>query len=95
MDREAWYSAVHGITKSQEQLSNGTELNILLYEYITFYLYIQQIEFWYVSLNNTSIIFKWTNDTESCSNDMEIFSQEKEAKGKEETGKKKKEKMYK
>ena len=45
MDREAWYSAVHGITKSQEQLSNGTELNILLYEYITFYLYIQQIEF--------------------------------------------------
>ena len=77
MDREAWYSAVHGITKSQEQLSNWTELNILLYEHITFYLYIQQMEFWYVSLNNTSIILKWTNDTESCSKDMEIFSQEK------------------
>ena len=27
MDREAWHAAVHGITKSQTQLSNWTELN--------------------------------------------------------------------
>ena len=27
MDREAWYAAVHGVTKSQTQLSDWTELN--------------------------------------------------------------------
>ena len=27
MDREAWYAAVHGITKSQKQQSNRTEMN--------------------------------------------------------------------
>ena len=27
MDREAWYAAVHGVTKSQTWLSNWTELN--------------------------------------------------------------------
>ena len=29
MDREAWRAAVHGVTKSQTQLSNCTELNIV------------------------------------------------------------------
>ena len=29
MDREAWRAVVHGITKSQTQLSDGTELNWL------------------------------------------------------------------
>ena len=28
-DGEAWCAAVHGVTKSQTQLSNWTELNIL------------------------------------------------------------------
>ena len=28
MDREAWHALVHGITKSQTQLSNCTELNM-------------------------------------------------------------------
>ena len=27
MDREAWYAAIHGITKSRTQLSDWTELN--------------------------------------------------------------------
>ena len=27
MDREAWSAAIHGVTKSQTQLSNWTELN--------------------------------------------------------------------
>ena len=26
MDREAWHAVVHGVTKSQTQLSEGTEL---------------------------------------------------------------------
>ena len=26
MDRETWYAAVHGVTKSQTQLNNWTEL---------------------------------------------------------------------
>ena len=30
MDREAWHAAVHGVTKSQTQLNNGTELNTSL-----------------------------------------------------------------
>ena len=27
MDREAWRAAVHGVAKSQKQLSDGTELD--------------------------------------------------------------------
>ena len=27
VDREAWHAAVHGVTKSQTQLSNWTDLN--------------------------------------------------------------------
>ena len=27
MDREAWYTAVHGVAKSWTRLSDGTELN--------------------------------------------------------------------
>ena len=31
MDREAWLAAVHGVTKSQTQLSNRTELIVVLH----------------------------------------------------------------
>ena len=27
MDREVWHAAIHGVAKSQTQLSNWTELN--------------------------------------------------------------------
>ena len=29
MDWEAWHAAIHGVTKSQTQLSNWTELNMI------------------------------------------------------------------
>ena len=32
MDREAWHAAVHGITKSQTQLSNWTELSMFIWK---------------------------------------------------------------
>ena len=30
MDREAWHAAIHGVTKSWTQLSDWTELNVLV-----------------------------------------------------------------
>ena len=33
MDREAWHTAVHGVTKSQTWLSNWTELNRIIMSY--------------------------------------------------------------
>ena len=36
MDSEAWCVAVRGVTKSQTQLSNWTELNIFIITYVTF-----------------------------------------------------------
>ena len=34
MDREAWHAAVHGVTKSWTQLSDGTELRTYKREYL-------------------------------------------------------------
>ena len=36
MDREAWHAAVHGVTKSQTQLSDWTELTIFIITYVRF-----------------------------------------------------------
>ena len=35
MDREAWRAAIHGVTKSQTQLSDWTELNVQTYSITT------------------------------------------------------------
>ena len=42
MDREAWHAAVHGVTKSQTQLSDWTELN-WPYIYVTLFRWPQTI----------------------------------------------------
>ena len=34
MDREAWYAAIRGVAKSRTRLSDGTELNYVLYDVI-------------------------------------------------------------
>ena len=51
MDREAWHAAVHGVTKSQTQLSNWTELKISLN--ITYYMFYtaKKLKTIYTSLN--------------------------------------------
>ena len=36
MNREAWRAAVHGVTKRQTPLSNGTELTVDLQDSVTF-----------------------------------------------------------
>ena len=34
MDREAWRAAIHGVAKSQTQLSDWTELNCVIVTYV-------------------------------------------------------------
>ena len=34
MDREDWCAAIHGVTKSQAQLNDWTELNFILSDWI-------------------------------------------------------------
>ena len=36
MDREAWRAAIHGVKKSQTQLSDWTELNLFLTQTVSF-----------------------------------------------------------
>ena len=55
MDREAWYAAIHGVTKSRTQLSDWTELNwteivfyFILIEYMLLLIFtkISILKFW-------------------------------------------------
>ena len=48
MDREAWRSAVHGVSKSQTQMSDWTELNWIFF----FFLYIL---FWTLNKHNNAL----------------------------------------
>ena len=43
-DREAWHAAVHGLTKSKTQLSDWTELNLLIVQGILLGMYIRDQE---------------------------------------------------
>ena len=44
MDREAWRAAVHGVTKSQTRLSDGTELNSIASVLCFGFLVLKQVE---------------------------------------------------
>ena len=41
MDREAWRAAIHGIAKSQTQLSDWTEQNVLIFNPLSYYYILQ------------------------------------------------------
>ena len=45
MDREAWRAAVHGVTKSQTQLSNWTELNCHILP-LLYWVWFSLLTFW-------------------------------------------------
>ena len=58
MDREAWSATVHGVTKSQTQLSDWTELNwIKLYASIGISYYTQLLLSWAVTEADCAMIF--------------------------------------
>ena len=55
MDREAWRAAVHGVTKSQTQLSNWTELSIVksLFQDLFVLIYTQVTSIWASEAKNS------------------------------------------
>ena len=52
MDREAWYTAVHGVTKSQTRLGNWTELNWRIYNLFSLFLVVM----FYKVASNTELV---------------------------------------
>ena len=52
MDREAWHAAIHGVAKSWTQLSDWTELKVLLEHSHAHYAFMVQRQIW-VALTET------------------------------------------
>ena len=51
MDREAWHAAVHGVSKSQTQLSYWTELNWINLRNL------ELVILWFMSWRSTSEVY--------------------------------------
>ena len=49
MDREAWRAVIHGVAKSQTQLSDWTELNFLILMKMSTFSYTEQLYFFFKS----------------------------------------------
>ena len=60
MDREAWRAAVHGVTKSQTQLSNWTELNWYIYIHTKSILYSNYLSFSIMSFLSSRTIYTFS-----------------------------------
>ena len=50
MDREAWHAAIHGVAKSQPQLSDWTELNWTEYLYLSLIIFLA-LKFFFFLVN--------------------------------------------
>ena len=67
MDRKAWHAAVHGVAKSQRQLSHRTELNWTNSWYIPYSPYPMPVTFWTEFLSMViQIIFPIESDALCC-----------------------------
>ena len=61
MDREAWHAAVHGVTKSQTQLSNWTELKLFsTFNTLQYFFLHYSTGF----LNKIYFLNRWMDDTQ-------------------------------
>ena len=60
MDREAWHVAVHGIAKSQTQVSDGTELKEKVFLYVFLFSSVKNFPELFL-LSRFFIVFHWPN----------------------------------
>ena len=70
MDREAWPAAVHGVAKSQTQLSDSTELNLSL---ISLYIIHSSLAFYYLKKPGIGFLFQ-ENKRFPCTLSLQIIS---------------------
>ena len=70
MDREAWPTAVHGVAKSQTQLSDSTELNLSL---ISLYIIHSSLAFYYLKEPGIGFLFQ-ENKRFPCTLSLQIIS---------------------
>ena len=70
MDREAWPAAVHGVAKSQTQLSDSTELNLSL---ISLYIIHSSLAFYYLKEPGIGFLFQ-ENKRFPCTLSLQIIS---------------------